>query len=194
MRALVLVFALTWLIIGKADEPPAAAVANRYQDIEHQFRITFPDGWILVKPNETFTQVKARAPQGYAAMSVARRDGLWRGEARSIGYADSWTALDGVSITTFTNNFEHNVSTQSASISTVEKTILGTQKAIKVDYVLTDSTKKVTVHIRSFFILRTGHWYSISCATLESQPDLFLDVMLKAADTFEFYDAKHDGK
>ncbi len=110
---------------------------------------------------------------------------MWREDSASTRYPDAWAALDGISITTFTNNFERNVSTQSSFISTVEKTSIGTQKAIKVDYVLTDTAKKASVRIRSFFILRKGHWYSISCATLESQPDLFLDAMLKAAGTFE---------
>jgi len=193
MRALFLAFTLVSFVTGKGDEPATAASTNRYQNMEHRYRITFPEGWTLAKPNQTFTQVKALAPRGRAAMSVARRDSLWREDSASARYSDAWTALDGISITTFTNNFERNVSTQSPSISTVEKTTIGTQNAIKVDYVLKDSAKTASIHIRSFFILRAGHWYSISCATPESQPDLFLDAMLKAVETFEFYDANDDG-
>src|SRR5262245_21919420 len=104
MRAIVVVFTLMWVVIGKADEPATTPGANRYQNAEHQYRITFPEGWTLVKPNETFTHVKARAPEGYAALSVAQRDQLWREDTASTRFPDAWAALEGISITTFTNN------------------------------------------------------------------------------------------
>jgi hypothetical protein len=183
-----MILCLAWLTDANAAEPMTPPAANFYQNSEHRYRITFPDGWVLAKPNQTFTHVKARAPTGgYAAMSVACRDGLWQGDGVSKGYPDSWKALDGVSMSTFTNRFERNAPAQTATVSSVEKTTVRGQKALKVDYVLIGETKAASVRIRSFFILHGGRWYSISCATLKSQPDIFLDAMLKSVATFEFY-------
>jgi hypothetical protein len=157
MRSLVLVFSLMWFVTARAEAQTVPPGSNRYQNTDYHFRITFPEGWTFVKPIETFTQIKARAPKGNASMSVARRESLWRDDSVSTQYADAWAALDGISISTFTNKFERNVPTQSPSISTVEKTILGIQKAIKVDYVLSDTAKNLSVRIRAFFVLRGGH-------------------------------------
>lgn len=189
-----MIFGLVWTAFAKAAEPATPPASNQYENSKHKYRITFPEGWALTKPNQTFTLVKARAPTaGYAAMSVACRDGLWQGDMASKQYADAWKALAGVSISTFTNRFEQNTSKQTATILSVEKTTLGKEKALKVDYQLTEETRAASVRIRSFLVLRGSRWYSISCATLASQPDLFLDSMLRAAATFEFYDEKHDG-
>jgi hypothetical protein len=190
MRTLVLLFSLFWVATSEADD--SALAPTPYENAEHNYRIMFPESWTMVTPNKTFTHVKARAPQGYASMSVASRDSLWRDDKLSTRYKDAWLALDGISITTFTNNFERSTSSESSVIFSVAKTTLGKEKAVKVDYVLTNAAKGASVRIRSFSILHSNQWYSVNCATSPSEPDLFLDLMIKAASTFEFYNLKQD--
>jgi len=185
-----LFFAGTAWVTAKLGFPATGSGSNHFQNGANQYRITFPEGWILVNPNDPSTKVKARAREGYAAMAVAERQGLWRDDTTSRDYTDAWAALDGISVQTFLNKFERSISTQSALVHKLDKSTLGAQKAIYVDYTLTDSAKNVRFRIRIFLILHSSRWYTISCATSESAPDLCLEPMLKAVGTFEFFDGK----
>jgi len=175
---------------GNADDRTAIPDTNAYQDSTNHYRIIFPDSWTLVAPNMTFTLVKARAPQGYAAISVAKRESLWQDDKVSTRCKDAWDALQAVSVATFTNKFERNSSTQTPEILSVEKVTVGKEKAIKVDYFLSDTTRTGTARIRSFFVLHERMWFSISCATLKPDPDLCLAEMLQSVNTFQFYEEK----
>lgn len=121
-------------------------------------------------------------------MSIACRDRLWRDDKTTTGNKDAWAALESVSVEIFANKFERDVPTQSPDILSIQIMTLAGEKAIKVDYFLTDPRRVDSARIRLFLILHKSRWYSIGCGTFSSDPDLFLDDMLKSADSFQFFD------
>jgi hypothetical protein len=164
--------------------------AGRFKAEAEHYSICPPAGWNRVAANKAFTLGKWRAPSGYAALTVARRDSLWRDDKTSVSHADSWAAFDAIGRAAFDRKWERNDPTgnEYPEIHDVGKRMLGRTKALYVDYTLTNTAKHVSMRIRSYFLLRTHVWYSVSSATEAANPDLFLEEARGALGSFAFED------
>jgi len=159
-----------------------------YTNPTYQLRMSFPDGWQFVTPNRSSTICKARAPQEYASMTIASFGSLWADDEDSIKSRDAWAAYSTITREVFEQHFERNDPTGNVLpiIHFISLEMLGDEKAIFVDYTLTDNEKSVSMRIRAYLLLRAGSWFNVSFGTEPSAPDLFIEDWYDSAKTFRF--------
>jgi hypothetical protein len=159
-----------------------------YTNPTYQFRMNFPEGWQFVTPNRSSTICKARAPEGYAAATIASFGYLWAYDEDSITFRDAWAAYSNLTREVFEQRFERNDSAGNIlpAIHWISLEMLGNEKALFVDYTLTDTEKAISIRIRAYLLLHAGRWFNVSFSTQPSAPDLFLEDWYESAKTFSF--------
>jgi len=182
------IFILLLLVVNASISLVGAGYTSRDND----FSIVFPDGWDAVTPIQANTEVKARAPKGYAAVSIYRPQELLWGKFRREAYGSVAEFLQKTPRSEIVKLFEITESRQGAvaSISRIEPSKAGNADAIMLETELRHDARNVRLRIRYYIIPRKMDWLVIAAATDFPTIDLVAEELAACLASFQSTQAK----